>query len=142
MKGGKTLHELMLKDSPFSEVLEKKEILTLDEAIVFCSALDFVIKEWSEGMAKFKITGHEEVEQSVYGALIGVRMAFAQLENDTEIDYIQSIKAFDDLRRAMVPISKSYSETPVLSCWYSKLPLIAMNAFVHLRRKRREDNKW
>jgi len=141
MKGGKTLHELMLKDTPFSDVLQKKQIRNMQDAHDYCAALDFVIQEWSEAMDKFGIDGIEEVKSAVLGSLIGVRMVFINLESDEPLDYIESMKAFQDLKRTMSPISKSYSETPVLSCWYSQLPIIALDAFVHLRRERRQ-KKW
>ena len=140
---GKTIHQLMLKDTEYSDILHEFGIKSIEDAIQFCDALDFVIKAWSKAMISFDVEGTEGVEQEAYGALMMLRMYFNNLKSPNDLEnYLEVIKAFNPFSLTMNPLSKSYAQTPVLSCWYASLPLILQRAYTMLRKKARSDLNW
>lgn len=137
MKGakGKTIHQLMLKDTVFSDVLHEVKLDTLENAICYCNALDYVIAEWEEAMESFKVEGTQEVAEEAFGALMMIRLYFHNLEDGELLNYLDAMKSFSKLSMTLIPLSKSYSQTPVLSCWYASLPLILTRSYNELRKE-------
>ncbi len=135
---GKTIHQLMLKDTEYSDILHEFAIKSVEDAIQFCDALDFVIEAWSKAMSLFDVEGNEGVAEEAYGSLMMIRMYFNNLKTPTELEnYLSVIKVFNHFSLTMSPLARSYAQTPVLSCWYASLPLILQRAYTTLRKKAR-----
>ena len=140
---GKTIHQLMLKDTEYSDTLHEFGIKSIEDAIQFCDALDFVIAAWSKAMVSFDVEGTEGVAEEAYGALMMLRMYFSNLKSPDDLEnYLNVVKAFNHFSLTMTPLAKSYAQTPVLSCWYASLPLVLQRAYTMLRKKARSDLKW
>tara|TARA_R110000803_G_scaffold117235_1_gene185775 strand:- start:314 stop:745 length:432 start_codon:yes stop_codon:yes gene_type:complete len=140
MKGakGKTIHQLMLKDTEYSTVLHKMPMDSIDNAIEYCNALDFVISKWVTAMGDFDVEGIDSVSEQAYGSLMMLRMYFSDLKSAENLEnYLDVIKAFNHFSLTMAPLSKSYAQTPVLSCWYASLPLILQRSYTLLRKNAR-----
>ena len=140
MKGakGKTIHQLMLKDTEYSGVLHEMPMDSIDNAIEYCNALDFVISKWVTAMGDFDVEGIDLVSEQAYGSLMMLRMYFSDLKSVENLEnYLDVIKAFNHFSLTMAPLSKSYAQTPVLSCWYASLPLILQRSYTLLRKNAR-----
>jgi len=137
MKGakGKTIHQLMLKDTIFSNVLHDLRLDSLEKAIAYCNALDYVIAEWGAAMESFEVEGTQEVAKEAFGALMMIRLYFYNLKDDELLNYLDAMKSFNKFSMTLIPLSKSYSQTPVLSCWYASLPVILTRSYNVLRKE-------
>ena len=136
----RTIHQLMLKDTPYAPVLHQQpEWNYVEDGIVFCDAVDHVIREWSEGMEAFNTDGADEVAATIYSLLIGARLILYDLEQPKpEVNYIDALRHFDELRNAMAALVTSFKSTPSLSVWYSTLPFVIVKGYIRLRRQKRE----
>jgi len=137
MKGakGKTIHQLMLKDTIFSNVLHDFKLDSLEKAIAYCNALDYVIAEWEAAMESFEVEGTQEVAKEAFGALMMIRLYFYNLGDGELLNYLDAMKSFNKFSMTLIPLSKSYSQTPVLSCWYASLPVILTRSYNVLRKE-------
>ena len=137
MKGakGKTIHQLMLKDTVFSDVLHESSLDSIEKAIFYCDALDHVIAEWETAMESFEVTGTKEVAEETLGILMIARLYFHNLQEGDLLNYIDAMKSFHRLSMTFIPLSKSYAQTPVLSCWYASLPVILTRSYNVLRKE-------
>jgi len=138
----KTIHELMLKDTPYEIVLHKSEPKSPLEAVSFLDALDFVVKEWNEAMHAFDVEGQDDVSMEILGNLIECRILFCDLDNEEqEITFTEAIKVLGRLKQSMMSMAKSYARTPSLAHWYLSLPLMVHGCYNNLRREIRGNRK-
>lgn len=135
----RTIHQLMLKDTPYSAVLHQQpEWIEIEDGIVFCDAVDHVVREWVEGMEAFNTDGVDEVASEIYANLISSRLILYDLDSDEPaVPYIDALRHFDELRNSMTPMSDSFKSTKSLSCWYSTLPFVIVKGYINLRRQKR-----
>ena len=90
-------------------------------------------------MEAFNTDGADEVAATIYSLLIGARLILYDLEQPKpEVNYIDALRHFDELRNAMAALVASFRSTPSLSVWYSTLPFVIVKGYIRLRRQKRE----
>ena len=121
----KTLWDLMLKDTPYEDILHEDGWPTCEDELIRClDGLDFVVQTWLESMEDFEIDNAEDIATSVYMAIIECRFAIINYLNGEQDDqYHEILKTIRQLKQAFMALSKSYAQTKVLAKWYLNLPL-------------------
>jgi hypothetical protein len=113
-----SIHQLMLKDTPYNEILHSKKITNIEELIDLAEALDFVIEAWRCNMNSFNVENADEVAAEALGAIFTIRM----LLFDPSSSYLEMVRQCKRLRSSFFKLAKSYTRTPAVSKWYASLP--------------------
>ena len=132
----KTLHQLMLKDTDYEEILHRKENPSdVKELMEYSDAVDHVVKVWKDGIEAHGVEDAFEVSQEVFGSLIGVRMLIFDLEGYApSVSLIEATKMLSDLKCKMMPMVKSYARTPTLAQWYMTIGNVIDMSYRNIRR--------
>jgi len=140
----KTIHQLQLRDSPFNESLHGRLPETWEELFSLMEALDFVVREWAEGMISFGLAEQaEEAAAEILMENMKTRYAiysFLEDEDSPEkLDFLVVMKQLSELKQSYVYLAKSYAKNPQLSHWYLNLPLKVASAFKSIRQNQRNE---
>ena len=139
----KTIHELMLKDTHLEGILHEDSVSDPADAIIFLTALDYVVKEWNDAMDSFDIDGQEDVAGRIYSDLMQCRLVFVDLTEDEgpKVPFTEAVKMLCSLKQSMLTMAKSYARTPSLAHWYLSLPVKVQNYYNIMRREARGNVK-
>jgi len=137
MSDYRSIAALMLKDSDHGRLIASSDnIQTVQDALLFCDALEQVVKVWKEGLDAFGLHTHDDCAAEANGAIILYRMCILDLSTEGEwaqpnVPREEVAEHLIALQEAFKPMSLSYSQTPMLAQWYSAIPPKA--AFVYNR---------
>ena len=148
----KTIPELMLRDTPFGEILHNDYPKTLTDLILLLDALDYVVEEWLESMRRWSAMqpinkeGCSQDASDVLMAVVGCRWSVMQfLGNDStseDYSFIDVLKDIKELKQSFIKLAKPYLDTPPLGNWYLDLPLMVQYSFRHLHEQKINAKKF
>tara|TARA_R110000824_G_scaffold86453_6_gene213886 strand:+ start:3501 stop:3926 length:426 start_codon:yes stop_codon:yes gene_type:complete len=136
--GYQTIPALMLKDTDYAPLLHgESDIFCVDDALVFCDALEEVVIVWKEGLDAFGLLSQEINAPNIFGNVVMTRLLFLDLlQTKPQVSKKESKKIFDNLTISFFALVRSYSGTPFLAQWYSSLPTKAKEIYNRLRGER------
>jgi len=136
----KTIPQLMLRNTPYGEILHSDFPKTIPNLVYLLDALDYVVEEWLESMRRWSSMqpinkeGCEQDASGVLMSIIGCRYAIIDwLHNDEpEHTYMDVLRAIKELKQNFIKLAKPYLDTPPLGQWYLDLPMKVQYSFKHL----------
>ena len=131
-----SINQLMLRGTPYAEVLHESYPKTQQDLITFLDGLDFVIEEWLESMKNHSVANCEEHAAKLLTQIIICRYSivdFFQPNDTSNTDFLDVMKAVRELKQGFVVLAKSYANTQILADWYLELPLKVQASFKHIQ---------
>ena len=136
----KSMAQLMLKDTPYEEILHGNFPKSESGLIRLLDGLDYVVEEWQEAMIEHKIPDIEIVASEILSGIIGCRFAILDYwrgrdDGERNIGYLEAVKSIQELKNIFIKLAKPYLHTPFISNWYLDLPIKVEVAFKHIQRR-------
>lgn len=136
-----SVSRLMLKETPYADVLHESFPKDEHTLIGFLDGLDYVVEEWLESMKDWKVGNCEQHASKLLIQIIICRYSiidFLRPDDTRNTDFIEVMKAIRELKQGFVVLAKSYANTKILADWYLELPLKVQASFKHIQSKTRE----
>ncbi len=140
----KTMRQLMLKDTPYEEILHDDYPKCEDDLITFLDGLDYVVEEWLDALSGFKTMTPIQPASEVLMSIISCRYALIEFwkpEEERTVTYIEAMRTIRELKQEFMKLAKAYSREQVLANWYLDLPLKIQASFKHIHMKRIQREK-
>ena len=136
----KSMAQLMLKDTPYEEILHGNFPKSQTRLIKLLDGLDYVVEEWQEAMIEHNIPDIESVASEILSSVISCRFAIIDYwrgreEGERNIGYLDAVKTIQTLKNTFIKLAKPYLHTPFISNWYLDLPIKVEVSFKHIQRK-------
>ena len=135
----KSMAQLMLKDTPYEEILHGNFPKSQTKLIRLLDGLDYVVEEWQEAMIEHKIPDIEIVASDILSSIITCRFAIidywrGRAEGERNVGYLDAVKSIQTLKNTFIQLAKPYLHTPFISNWYLDLPIKVEVSFKHIQR--------
>jgi len=136
-----SVSQLMLRATPYEDVLHGPFPKDEQTLISFLDGLDYVVEEWLESMKDWKVGNCEQHAAKLLTHVIICRYSiidFLQPDDTRNTDFIEVMKAIRELKQGFVILAKSYANTKILADWYLELPMKVQTSFKHIQTKSRD----
>lgn len=136
-----SISQLMLRATPYEDVLHGPFPKDEPTLIAFLDGLDYVVEEWLESMKSHKVINCEQHAAKLLTQIIVCRYSiidFFQPDDTSNTDFLDVMKVIRELKQDFVVLAKSYANTQILADWYLELPIKIQASFKHIQSKSRE----